>query len=204
MAVARHPIIANEGQFVVLTGLLVAFGVQWAYGPYAIPIWLLPILLIWIYRDPDRNIPGQPLTIVSPVDGRVMSVQLNQDPFLKREALHIVIRMSAWGVFSLRSVTEGKVMQIWQGKDKHGRCLAIWIQTDEKDDTVLVLHPGRWLKRLSWHLAYGDRIGQGQRIGHILFGNFIDIYLPASARSTIKTGQKFKAGSDGIAELMQS
>ena len=96
------------------------------------------------------------------------------------------------------------MLQIWQVKDDSALCLAIWMQTDKKDDTVLVLHPGRWLKRLSYQLAYGDRIGQGQRFGHILFGSVIDVYLPASTRSTIEVGQHLKAGRDGIAELLQS
>ncbi len=204
MAVARHSIIATEGQPVVLFSLLLSCVLLFVYGPVAIVSCLLPAMLAWLYRDPTRIIPGRPLMIVSPVDGRVVSVESGHDRFLKREALHIVIRMSLSGVFSLRSVTEGRVMQIWQEQNGHGRCLAIWVQTDEKDDTVLVLRPGRWLRRLRYQLGYGMRVGQGQRFGHILFGNTIDVYLPASARSTIVAGQRLQAGCDGIAELMQS
>ncbi|MCK4857528.1 MAG: hypothetical protein KAT58_06145 [candidate division Zixibacteria bacterium] len=201
MTVARHSIIANEGKLAVRLSGVVAFALYLQFGPATLPAWLVMVCLIWLYRDPSRIIPSRPLTIVSPVDGKIISVESATDRFLKREALHIAIDMSVVGVFSLRSVTEGKVMQIWQEKD---HCLAIWIQTDEKDDTVIVLRPGRWLKRLSYQLVYGDRIGHGQRFGHILFGNRIDVYLPASSRSTIEIGQIVKAGSDGIAELMQS
>lgn len=201
MTVARHSIIAKEGQLAVLLSLLLTFLLYTQFGSYTLPTVFLPGLLIWLYRDPNRIIPSRPLTIVSPVDGKIVSVESTTDRFLKREALHIAIDMSVGGVFSLRSVTEGKVMQIWQEKN---HCLAIWIQTDEKDDTVLVLRPGRWLKRLSYQLAYGDRIGHGQRFGHILFGNRIDVYLPATTRSTITAGQDVKAGCDGIAELLPS
>lgn len=204
MAVARHSIIAKEGQPAVLLSLLLAGGLLLVYGPAWIAACLLPAVLAWLYRDPTRPIPGRPLTIVSPVDGQVVSVETAPDRFLKREALHIVIRMSLTGVFSLRSITEGRVMQIWQEQNGHGRCLAIWIQTDERDDAVLVLRPGRWLKRLSYQLSFGVRVGQGQRFGHILFGSTIDVYLPASARSTIEAGQHVKAGCDGIAELMRT
>lgn len=204
MSVARHSIIAKEGQQLVLLGLLLTLFLYVQFGPYTLPVVFLNVLLMWLYRDPDRRIPSQPLTIVSPVDGKVLIVESSTDRFLKREALHIVIDMSLGDVFSLRSVTEGRVMQIWQEQRGHDKCLAIWIQTDEQDDTVLVLRPGRWLRRLSYQLAYGDRIGHGQRIGHILFGNRIDVYLPASTRSTIAVGQNLKAGSDGIAELMHT
>lgn len=188
----------------MLISLLLVCALLVAYGPYGIVACLLPAVLAWLYRDPHRIIPGQPLTIVSPVDGKVVLVESGHDRFLKREALHIVIKMSLTGVFSLRSVTEGRVMQIWQEKNGHGHCLAIWVQTDEKDDTVLVLRPGRWLRRLCYQLSYGVRVGQGQRVGHILFGSTIDVYLPASARSTIVTDQQVKAGCDGIAELMRA
>lgn len=204
MAIARHSIIAKEGQLVVLFSLLLSFVLYIQFGGYALPVVLLAVLLMWLYRDPHRRIPSRPLTLVSPVDGKVLSVELTTDRFLKREALHIAIDMSVSGVFSLRSVTEGKIMQIWQEQNGHGRCLAIWVQTDELDDTVVVLRPGRWLRRLSYQLAIGGRIGHGQRFGHILFGNRIDVYLPASSRSTIVADQDVLAGCDGIAEFMHA
>lgn len=195
--------IAKEGQVAVLFTLLAAFALLLEFGLYALPAWLPVLIIMWLYRDPVRRIPPRPMTIVSPADGRIVSVETSRDRFLNREALCISIEMSRSGVFTLRSITEGKVMQIWQEQNGHGRCLAIWVQTDEQEDTVVVLRPGRWLRRLSWHLAYGDRIGHGQRFGHILFGSTIDVYLPASARSTIEVGQTVKAGCDGIAELIQ-
>lgn len=204
MTVARHSIIAKEGQLAILLSLLLTSCLYIQFGPYTLPVALIALPLIWLYRDPDRRISSRPLAIVSPVDGKVVSVEATRDRFLKRDALHIAIDMSVGGAFSLRSVTEGRIMQIWQEQNGHGHCLAIWVQTDEQNDTVLVLRPGRWLKRLSYQLACGDRIGHGQRFGHILFGNRIDVYLPASSRSTIAIGQDVKAGCDGIAELMHS
>lgn len=187
---------------VLLICLLVMLVLQLRFGAIVLPAWLLAVALLWLYRDPNRQIPSQPLCIVSPVDGVVIDREAGHDRFLQREALHIRISMSPGGVFSVRSLTEGKVMQIWQEQNGNGHCLAIWVQTDEQDDTVLVLRPGRVLHRLSHQLAYGDRVGHGQRIGHILFGNVVDVYLPASARSTIEPGQRVLAGCDGIAELM--
>ena len=50
----------------------------------------------------------------------------------------------------------------------------------------------------------GSRYVIPRRDGRILFGSTIDVYLPASARSTIEVGHTVKASCDGIAELMQS
>jgi phosphatidylserine decarboxylase len=202
MAISRHSILAREGQTVVLLSAVLAFVLHLQYGNWALLLWLLTACLAWLYRDPSRFIPSSPLTVVSPVDGRVIRVETAADRFLKRQALHVELQMSLLGVYSLRSVTEGKVQQIWQENNAQGKCLAIWIQTDEQDDTVLVIRPGRWLKRLSYQLGHGDRIGHGQRIGHILFGSRIDVYLPAGSRSKIEAGQILRAGSDAIAEFI--
>ncbi len=204
MAIARHSIIAREGQTAVLLSALVAFALHIQFGGLAILVWLLTAVLAWLYRDPARHIPSSPMTVVSPVDGRIVNVESTNDRFLKRQALHIEIQMLLSSVFSLRSVTEGKVMQIWQENNGHGKCMAIWIQTDEKDDTVLVFRPGRWLRRMSYQLVHGDRVGHGQRFGHILFGNRIDVYLPVSSRCNVEIGQRLRAGSDAIAEFIHS
>ena len=202
MAVSRHSIIAREGQTAVLLMSVMAFAAQLQFAYWAIWLWLIVALLAWLYRDPARKIPSSPLTVVSPVDGKVLQIERSTDRFLKRDALHLQLQMSITGVFSLRSVTEGKVMQIWQENNGHGMCLAIWIQTDEGDDTVLVIRPGRWLKRMSYQLAYCDRVGHGQRIGHILFGSRVDVYLPAGSRSKHENGKQLIAGSDAIAEFV--
>lgn len=202
MAVSRHSIIAREGQTAVLLSALVAFAAHFQFAQWAMIFWLLTALLTWLYRDPARKIPSSPLTVVSPVDGTITNIESTTDRFLKREALHIEIQMSLFRVFSLRSVTEGKVLQIWQENNGHGKCIAIWIQTDEQDDTVLVIRPGRWLRRLSYHLAYGDRVGHGQRIGHILFGSHIEVFLPVNSRCRLETGDKVMAGSEPIAEFI--
>ena len=202
MAVSRHSIIAREGQTVVLLSGLAAFAAHFQFSYWALILWLLTALLAWLYRDPARIIPSSPLMVVSPVDGRVIRHDVAMDRFLKRDALHIEIQMSVLGVFSLRSLTEGKVLQIWQEDNGHGKCLAIWIQTDEQDDTVLVIRPGRWMRRMSYQLAYGDRLGHGQRIGHILFGSRVDVYLPAHSRCRLEAGDRVKAGSDAIAEFI--
>ena len=204
MAVSRHSIIAREGQTAVLLSAVIAFAMHFQFVAWAIVFWVVTALLAWLYRDPARTIPASPLTVVSPVDGLITNIETATDRFLKRDALHIEIQMSISGVFSLRSLIEGKVLQIWQENNGQGKCLAIWIQTDEKDDTVLVIRPGRWLRRMSYQAAYGDRVGHGQRIGHILFGSRIDVYLPATSRSSLEPGKQVRAGSDAIAEFIHN
>lgn len=203
MTFARHPMIATEGKpFIVSSSIIVVLLYAWLGRPGLLA--LLPLFFVlWMFRDPRRNVPSLPLGIVSPIDGKVLSIGEEHDPYLDRQSLHIALQMSPLGMNSLRSITEGKVLNYWRGQNG-GRERAIQIQTDEQDDVVVVLRPGRWLKRLSCDVVTGDRVGQGQRCGYILFGSRIDIYLPKNCRSELTNGQTIHAGSDVIGEFIRS
>ncbi|MDH5370470.1 MAG: phosphatidylserine decarboxylase family protein, partial [Gammaproteobacteria bacterium] len=71
MAVSRHPIIAKEGWGLILFVSLIIAAIHHFAGDYAAVLWLLPLLLLWFYRDPSRKLPSQPLGLVSPVNGIV-------------------------------------------------------------------------------------------------------------------------------------
>ena len=202
---AQHSIIAREGKLTIRIAIVAVLLLHYWLGYFALPAWLVVLLLAWLYRDPVRSIPSRPLAIVSPVDGTVLGVEQDTDPFLKRDAQHVQIKMSALGAYSLRSVTEGKVIQQWHGK--HGGliekgAMAAWIQTDEGDDLVIVFHAAYFAHLIRCEVSAGERIGQGQRCGHLLFGSTIELYLPIQARIEVKAGQDVLAGSDVIAELI--
>jgi phosphatidylserine decarboxylase len=111
-----------------------------------------------------------------------------------------------YGIYALRSITEGKIMQHWlhHPDDKHQGHLqhAIWIQTDEGDDVVVALHAGGHFRQMHCYAAAGERIGQGKRCGFIPFGTTVDVYLPTKARSALSIGDSVSGGSDLIAELV--
>ena len=198
--------IAPEGR--LLTFLLVAtvLLLHLFVGMYVWPLWGVIIVFVWLYREPHRVIPSSPLGIVSPVDGTVTRHENGYDPFLKRDALCLQLQMHWYGVYALRSITEGKIMQHWlhhpddksEGHLQH----AIWIQTDEGDDVVIGLHAGGHFRRMHCYVNAGERIGQGKRCGFIPFGTTVDIYLPTKARSPLAVGDVVSGGSDLIGELV--
>jgi phosphatidylserine decarboxylase len=162
--------------------------------------------MIWLYRDPQRKTPSAPLGVIVPADGTIISIENMEDKFLKREALCISLRMNRLGAYTLRGVTEGKVMQHWLHRSQFtqpGRIQhVIWIQTDEKDDIVVTLHAGLWFSRMHCYVASGERIGQGKRCGFIPLGTQIDVYLPKRSRTALKVGDRVLAGSDLLGELI--
>ena len=198
--------LAPEGRLIVYLLTLAVITLHLIFGLMVWPLWILVVIFIWFYRDPRRQTPSAPLGVIAPADGRIISIENTEDKFLKREALCISLRMDRYGPFTLRGVTEGKVMQHWLHRSQQaqpGRIQhVIWIQTDEKDDIVVTLHAGLWFTRMQCYVASGERIGQGKRCGFIPLGAQIDVYLPKRSRTAHKVGDRVLAGSEILGELI--
>ncbi|HHH89237.1 MAG TPA: hypothetical protein ENK45_01585 [Aliiroseovarius sp.] len=205
MPASQHSAIAKEGIPLLLVAVAAALLLQVMFGGLAWPAWLLVLALGWLLRDPQPNTPASPLGIVAPVDGRVVAVENTKDPYLSRESLKISIRMPISGTFTLRSATEGNIVQHWMGETiphGSGHAHAVWLQTDEEDDVVLALHPGRLFGRIACYLSTGDRVGQGRRCGYIPLGAQLDVYLPAHTPAKVEVGDKVRSGESILAQLI--
>jgi len=205
MAVSRHPIIAKEGWSIILFFSFIIAVLQYSVSHYAAVLWLVPLVLLWFFRDPFRALPSDPLGIVSPVNGTVIIAEAHPDPFLGRDAFLFRISMSLTDIFSIRSVTEGKIIQQWldpeDDDDDRSLAHAIQIKTDEDDDVMIVLRPGRFFKKLSCDAVIGQRIGQGHRCGIIPFGSCVDVYVPATSMIKVNVGDTVEAGTSLLASL---
>jgi len=221
----HRPYIAREGWVFILFALVCAWVVHMSAGRfYAIPVWLLAVLLIYMFRDPNRVIPPIPLAVVSPVDGRIKSIDNIADPYLDRTATAISMRMNLSGPFVIRSPMEGKVMNQWLGAEisreqahnldggtnpagygsntKTRHYYAIWIQSDEGDDVVLILKRSMIGFRPRFYVHAGERVGQGQRCGFVTFGCKVLVFVPENSRKEIMPDNPVSAGSGVIATLI--
>jgi len=215
--------IAREGWLPVIAAGVAAGLAYISCGLYcSLPLIIISMGLLYLFRDPHRSIPPIPLGVVAPVAGRIFEVGEVSDPFLGRAAIKLSIRMSPLGPWILRSAIEGRVMQQWylsQGldpnllagmnkealfEDPHARQaqFAMWIQTDELDDVVIALRGIFVLNRLRCAVQSGDRIGQGWRYGLLLSFATVDVYLPENSRIDVQQGGTLRAGSDIIATLI--
>ena len=205
MAVSRHPIIAKEGWKLIFLLSLVVAALQHFVSHNAVILWFIPVLIAWFYRDPSRALPSDPLGLVSPVNGKVILAEAHPDPFLGRDAFLFRVSISLMDIFSIRSVTEGKIIQQWldpeDDDDDRSLAHAIQVKTDEGDDIMVVLRPGRFFKQLSCDAVIGQRIGQGHRCGIIPFGACVDIYVPANTSIDVKVGDIVEAGTTRLASL---
>ena len=198
----RHPAIAQEGWLYIAASLLITtlllFTSFWFLS--IIPI-ALTTLLLFVYRDPERQIPSVPLAIVSPVDGVVQAVAEKFCKLNSENMLWISIKLNTLGVYSGRSPIEGKIKKQVYNKDAGQLQFANWVQTDEGDDILWDVEP-KGMGRPRCYVQAGERIGQGQRCGFLPFSAMINLYIPVNSTISIKKGERLFAGQSIVAMLV--
>jgi len=198
----KHPIIAREGLpyiaaifFALLSSLL--------FFHLVVTLFLLLMFagLLFVFRDPIRNIPPSPLGIVSPVDGKIISISKTDNAFNPECSYQLSIQMATLGVYSLRSPIEGKMLKQWTDDTKGSQKTMNWIQTDEGDNVIWTVQAeGR--KRAQCYVQPGERIGQGQRCGFLLFGAKIELLIAANSHLDVEVGSEIRAGETILAHIV--
>ena len=209
-----HPLIAREGWVFLVVALAAALALSW-WGPWwlAAIAWLAAAFIAQFFRDPARNAPDNPKAVLSPADGRVVSVERTRDAYLERDALKISVFMNVFNVHSNRSPVDGTVKNKWyhagsffnaaleKASLENERC-ALHIASAADADVTCVQIAGLVARRVLCYVGEGDRLARGQRYGFIRFGSRVDVYLPASAAPRVAIGDKVYATKSTIAELV--
>ena len=208
-----HPIIAREGwPFLAISAALALALSFTSWWPLALVAWLAAIFIGQFFRDPPRRVPAQANAVLSPADGRVVSVEKSRDPYLHRDALKISIFMNVFNVHSNRSPVDGLVKSKWYhagsfvnaALDKaslENERNALHIATHDGADITCVQVAGLIARRILCYVGPADSLARGQRYGFIRFGSRVDVYLPAGARPKVAVGDAVHATSSIIAEL---
>ena len=208
-----HPIIAREGWPFVAFALLIAVALTLVgWWLLAVLAWAATLFIVQFFRDPGRVAPENPNAVLSPADGRIVSVERTRDPYLERDALKISVFMNVFNVHSNRSPVDGAVNNKWYNPgsfvnaelDKasleNERC-ALHITSPSGAELTCVQVAGLIARRVLCYVNRGDRLARGQRYGFIRFGSRVDVYLPVSATPRVAIGDKVYATSTTLAEL---
>jgi phosphatidylserine decarboxylase len=208
-----HPIIAREGWPFIAIALVVTVGIHaWAgFGWAAFP-WLIVIFMVQFFRDPPRKIPGEAAAVLSPADGRIVSVEKARDPYLERDALKISVFMNVFNAHSNRSPVDGVVEKTWYfpGKffnadlDKaslENERAVIYLRTPGGQDVTCVQVAGLIARRILCYAKEGRQLARGERFGFIRFGSRVDVYLPLTATPRVTVGDKVYATETVLAAL---
>mgnify|MGYP003472711838 CR=1 FL=1 len=208
-----HPIIAREGWPFVAIALAATVVRAWLFGTVGGLVGLAALaFVVQFFRDPAREIPMQPGIVLSPADGRIVSVGKTRDPFLDRDALKISVFMNVFNVHSNRSPVDGKVVNRWYhagsflnaALDKaslENERNALQIRTASGQDVTCVQIAGLIARRILCYVEPGATLARGQRYGFIRFGSRVDVYLDPAARPRVAVGDVVAATETILAEL---
>lgn len=204
----RYPLIARESWpfLFALLGMVVL--AQFLLGITAFIVFLcILVVFTFLFRDPTRDIPSDPLAVVSPVHGIVTLIEEAEEVRLHSQTMRIQISMRPFDIFSLRGPIEGKVMEQWcsaPDKNESRRHFDFHIKSDEGDNVVTAIRLRDITRKFHVYMHTGERIGQGQRCGYLYFGGLVDVFLPIESKVQVEVGQYVNSGSSVLAHLIHS
>lgn len=180
---------------------------QLALTPLALAALLVTLCIAGFFRDPDRLIPIRPGLVVSPADGRVISVErVGSHPLFEEEVRKISIFMSVFNVHVNRIPAEGRVLDIrYQPgtfvaanraeasmRNEHN---AVFLETSYGRRLCVVQVAGLIARRIICLVQAGESVRRGQRFGMICFGSRLDVYLPPDVALAVSVGDRVQAGT---------
>jgi len=189
---------------------LIAAGVLlgWlASPPWAIIPFLLAFFFLWFFRDPERAIPQEEGAVVSPGDGKVTDVATVVLGSERRTRISVFL--SVFDVHVNRSPITGVVREV---RYQRGQFLNAMnkVSAEQNEQNIVTLESagqtvvfkqiaGLLARRIVFYPKVGDHLQRGQRVGLIKFGSRVDVLLGASARLSVKIGDRVKGGASVLA-----
>ena len=172
---------------------------------------LIFVFILWFFRNPKRNIIKNPELILSPADGKVISIkEVNELEYFKDKKLQISIFLSPLDIHVNRYPVSGEVLY---SKYHKGNYLVAWHpKSSEKNErsTIVIKNKkfgevmyrqiaGAVARRIVNYAKVNSNVEQGDDSGFIKFGSRVDLFLPKDSNLKIKVGDKVKGGLTIIA-----
>ena len=169
-------------------------------------ILIILILVLQFFRNPNRPVLGKKDLLVSPVDGKIVSIsEIYEDEYFNDKRIQISIFMSPINVHVTRFPVSGKIIY---SKYHPGKYLVAWHPKSSKlnERTTIVIEnqflgkvmyrqiAGTVARRIVNYAIENQTAVQGEDAGFVKFGSRVDIFLPPDTKLKIKNGQKVKGG----------
>lgn len=212
----------RHGFWEIIIGTIILLAVGWGLGWLWWPLSFLALpVIVWLwafFRDPNRPLPTDPNTMVSPADGVVSDIgQIEHDENLGGPCIRIGIFLSVFNVHVNRSPCDGRVVEV---KYKTGKFINAMRHNDassqNESNTIVLAEPngerrvavirqivGLIARRIICDLKPGDSTHRGDRFGMIKFGSRTELYIPLWLNPDVKVavGQKVRGTADVIATI---
>lgn len=206
MAEGSGKLIIGTILFVVAVFLLSLF---YPLGFLKIIRWFLLVLLFllcWFFRDPARKIPEGPDNILSPADGKIISIETLKDKqkiaiFMSLFDVH-VNRVPITGKVVAKEYVPGQYLPAFSPNCHLKNEQSKTIIKNERVEVKLTQIAGLVARKIVNNLKIDMELQAGQRFGLIKLGSRVDLEIPHKCRINCREGQKVKAGETIIAKIV--
>jgi len=202
--------IAREGwPFIAIPGVIALALTVLGHRRLAVPFAAAAAASTGFFRDPERAIPAVANGVLSPADGRVMSIEDALDPFVGpsvRVAIFLspldvhVNRSPIAGVVTATHYTPGHFVAAYDPAAEANERCAVRLQGEHARVTVVQI-AGVVARRIVCRVGSGDKLAAGERFGMIRFGSRTDCYMPRGTEVTIRVGEHVRGGQTVIGVL---
>ena len=205
--------------FYFIIPLLIFMGITFLLFPFIIfiPIGLagfvLILLILNFFRNPDIQINENPNYILAPCDGKVVVIEQVFEPnYFKKNMMQVSIFMSPLNVHVNRTPISGKIVHF---EYKPGKYLVAFHpkSSEENEQTFFVVKneklevgfkqiAGAVARRIKWYVQLNEDVKQGQEFGFIKFGSRMDIFFSLEAKVKVQLNQETIGGKTVLAEII--
>lgn len=211
----RRFIISKEGFLYILIGIIITTIIGMFVNLYIaiIPL-LFTLFTIYFFRNPPRKIIANDNVILSPADGKILSIKkIEYDEVLSCEVYKVSIFLSLFNVHVNRTPIRGKVFykKYIPGKflpafKSHASELnernIIGLE-NEKIKLLVTQITGFVARRIVDWVKLNDNLQQGELYGLIKFGSCTELTIPAKKFNLlVKEGQRVKGGKTIIGVII--
>ena len=201
--------IVPDGIYYACGLSLAGIALSYFLNPWVgVPFYILAAFCLYFFRDPER-IPPPGNVMVSPADGRVVSVRQVNDTDTR-----ISIFLNIFDVHVNRTPIPGTVTDV---RYQTGKFLVASHETasSHNEQNTLVVEgngtrvicrqiAGLIARRIVCYKRPGDSLAKGERIGYIKFGSRVDVVFGPEWKPAIKLGDKVAGGSTVLAERLNA
>jgi len=183
---------------------------------------VLAVITLFFFRDPEREIPEEEDSIVSPADGTVIKIEeAYERDFLGEQMTRVSISLALYDCHINRVPVRGKVtgtkytpgsfniahMPSWifsegmKRKSDDNERFSTLIETGDGEKIVITQIAGFLARRIVSYADLDMKFKKGERYGMIKFGSRVDVYIPKDCTIEVGEGERVKAGESIIAWL---
>jgi phosphatidylserine decarboxylase len=209
-----HIPVAREGvPYIAMAMFATLITAVLGWAVVTVLLMAVTLLVGHFFRDPERVSLAGDGDVVSPADGKVISVKrIDSARFTGRPAMKISIFMSVFDVHVNRIPISGTI----EGLDYKKGCFVaanldkacedneqnwLWIKGDTGLEVVITQVAGLIARRIVCWPRLSDRVIQAERFGMIRFGSRMDVYVPEESQVLVSKGQHVYAGETVLCRM---